>query len=317
MRVIAFSDFGGPEVLRETQLAEPRAGTGQIRIRVHAAAVNPSDSLTRSGITKRLLAEQAPDLDYPPPPYVLGWDLAGVVDEIGPATDTGHRVGDPVCAVTPMGLGGYAEYAVVSARSVVRAPEGVGHEAACTLPMNGLTARVAVDRLALPAGATVAVTGAAGTLGGYVVQLARADGLHVVADSAPADEPLVRSLGADQVVRRGEDVGERIRELHPGGVDGLVDCAVQDGRVTGAVRDGGAVATVRFFSGTTERGITWHPVFVGEHVTDQDRLDGLRRQVEAGRLTLRVAEAFPARRAEQAHRQMEAGGVRGRLVLTW
>jgi NADPH:quinone reductase-like Zn-dependent oxidoreductase len=317
MRAIGFTEFGGPEVFRELRLDELHAGPGEVRIRIRAAAVNPSDSLTRSGRTKQLLAEQVPDLAYPPPPYVVGWDIAGVIDEVGPDTAGDCAVGDRVCAVTPMGLGGYAEHAVVSARSAVPAPANADDAAACTLPMNGLTARVAVDRLGLPAGATVAVTGAAGTLGGYVVQLAKADGLRVVADASEADEALVRSLGADEIVRRGDDVAKRIRQVCPDGVDGLVDCAVQDDLVLDAVRDGGAIATVRFFAGSTERDITWHPVFVGEHVTDQARLDHLRQQVEDGALTLRVAETFPAEQAAEAHRRLEAGGVRGRLVLTF
>lgn len=317
MRAIGFTEFGGPDVFRELELDDPQAGPGELRIRVRAAAVNPSDSLTRSGRTKQLLAEQVPDIEYPPPPYVVGWDIAGVVDQVGPDTATECGVGDRVCAVTAMGLGGYAEYAVVSARSVVPVPSHADDAAASTLPMNGLTARLALDRLGLPAGATVAVTGAAGTLGGYVVELAKADGLRVVADSSEGDQELVRDLGADQIVRRGDDVAKRIRELHPDGVDGLVDCAVQDDLVCDAVRDSGAIATVRFYAGGSERGITWHPVFVGEHVTDHPRLEHLRRQVEAGNLTLRVADTLPADRAAEAHRRLEAGGVRGRLVLTF
>jgi NADPH:quinone reductase-like Zn-dependent oxidoreductase len=254
-----------------------------------------------------LLARQVPDIDYPPPPYVVGF-----VDEVGPDAATECAVGDRVCAITATGLGGYAEYAVVRAESVVRSPSNSDHVAACTLSMNGLTARLAVDQLNLPAGPTVAMSGAAGTLGGYVGELARADGLRVVADASAADEALVRDLGADEVVRRGDEVARPIREICPDGVDGLVDCAVQDDLVVDALRDGGAIATVRFHTGSSERGIT----FVGAHITDHDRLDRLRRQVEADTLTLRVAETFPAERADDAHRRMEAGGVRGRLVLT-
>lgn len=319
MRAIGFTEFGGPEVLRVLDLEEPHAGPGEVRIRVRAAAVNPSDAMTRSGAAKEALLAQKPDMDYPPPPYVVGWDVAGVVDQIGPEVQADHALGDRVMAITtPIGAGGgYAQYVVLPAASVVRAPAGVDDVAASTLPMNGLTARIALDELALPPGATVAVTGAAGALGGYVVALAKADGLRVVADASATDEELVRGLGADTVVRRGPEIARNVREVCPDGVDGLVDGAIQDEVVLGAVRDGGSIATLRFFTGPDERGTRWYPVFVGDHVTDHARLEVLRRHVEEGVLTLRVADVLPAEQAEQAHRRMEAGGVRGRLVLTF
>jgi NADPH:quinone reductase-like Zn-dependent oxidoreductase len=100
-------------------------------------------------------------------------------------------------------------------------------------------------------------------------------------------------------------------------VDALVDGSVQDGEVVDAVRDGGAVVTVRAYVGSDKRGIIWHPIFVSEYVTDQAKLDRLCRQVESGVVTLRVADTYPAAEAAQAHRRLEAGGVRGRLVLTF
>ena len=130
--------------------------------------------------------------------------------------------------VVPAGQhGGYSDQLVLPARSVARIPAGATLVEAATLPMNGLTARKALDMLALPAGATIGVTGAAGAFGGYVVQLAKADGLRVVADASEADEALVRSLGADFVVRRGDDVASRIREVVPEGLDAVADGAIQ------------------------------------------------------------------------------------------
>jgi NADPH:quinone reductase-like Zn-dependent oxidoreductase len=171
--------------------------------------------------------------------------------------------------------------------------------------------------MALRPGQVLAVTGAAGAFGGYVVQLAKADGLTVVADASEADEPLVRDLGADVVVRRGDDVAERIREEFPDGVDGLADGSVQDALVLPAVRDGGAVATVRGYRGNGERGLRMHPTLVRRVAQDRSALDRLRQQAEDGVLTLRVAQTFPAEQAAEAHRLLEAGGVRGRLVLTF
>jgi NADPH:quinone reductase len=149
------------------------------------------------------------------------------------------------------------------------------------------------------------------------VQLGKADGLRVIADASEADEALVRSLGADVVVRRGDDVAERIREVAPDGVDGLADGAVQDTLVYRAIRDGGRLATVRGFNGEAERGITVHPVWVRDYATAQAKLDELRQQVEDGAVTLRVAREFPAEQASEAHRLLEQGGTRGRFVITF
>jgi NADPH:quinone reductase-like Zn-dependent oxidoreductase len=306
------NEYGGPDALEVVELPEPHAGPGQIRLRVRAAAVNPTDTFVRNG-------DRAERQRKDPPPYVPGMDAAGEVDEIGEGTDTELHVGDAAMAVVvPDGShGAYAEHVVVPAGSVVRVPQGASLAEAATLPMNALTARLALDTLALEPGRTVAVTGAAGAFGGYVVQLAKADRLTVVADASEADEELVHALGADVVVRRGDDVAERIRESQPGGVDGLADGSVQGDVLMDAVRDGGKIVTVRGHTGPQERGITWHPVLVRNVATDHAALDALRRQAEEGVLTPRVADTIPAEKAAEAHRRLEAGGVRGRLVLTF
>ncbi|HEY9417068.1 MAG TPA: NADP-dependent oxidoreductase [Pseudonocardia sp.] len=319
VRAVGFEEFGGPEVLKELDIEETHAGPGEVRVKVHAVAVSPSDTMSRSGGVREIMLRVDPNFEFPPPPYIVGWDAAGVVDEIGPDTDAGLSIGDRVVALAnPMTMrGAYMEHLVVPVDSVVAAPANVDDEAACTLPMNALTARLALDKLALPAGSTIAVTGAAGTFGGYTVELAKADGLRVIADASEADEELVRTLGADVVVRRGPEVAKAIREAAPDGVDALVDGSVQDDAVLGAVRDGGAIVTVRNYVGSEERGISWIPIFVVEYLTDRPRLDALARQVESGALTLRVAGSYPVEKAVEAHRRMQAGGVRGRLVLTF
>jgi NADPH2:quinone reductase len=313
MRVVGVSGaggYGGPEALRIFELPDRHAGPGEVRIRVHAAAINPTDTFTRTGARHEMLKDFEP-------PYVAGMDVAGILDEIGPDTDTPLAVGDRVMAiVVPSGQhGGYSDSIVLPAGSVARAPAGATLAAASTLPMNGLTARKALDMLAIPAGGTIAVTGAAGAFGGYVVQLAKGDGLRVVADASEADEALVRDLGADVVVRRGDDVAERIREVVPTGVDGLADGAIQHRLVLPAVRDGGGVAAVRPFVGDTERDITIHMVWVREYMLEHAKLDRLRQQVEDGGVTLRVAGTYPPEEAGAAQARLEAGGTRGRLVI--
>ena len=183
--------------------------------------------------------------------------------------------------------------------------------------MNGLTARLSLDLLGLSSGQSLAVTGAAGAYGGYVIQLAKAEGLTVIADASEADHELVAALGADIVVRRGDDVAARIREHFPDGVDGLADGAVQNERVIAAVRDGGAFTAVRGYAGDPQRGINFTATWVRTYDGEFEKLDRLRQLVEAGTVTLRVAETYPPERAGEAHRRLEAGGTRGRLVITF
>ncbi len=311
MRAVGVTEFGGPEALHLLDVPEVHAGPGQVRIAVRAATVNPTDTYARNGTYAR--RKHAPQ----EMPWIPGMDVAGVVDEIGPDADTDLAVGDHVMAiVVPSGAhGGYREQIALPAASVVPVPAGVDDVAAATLPMNGLTARLALDEMALQPGQTLAVTGAAGSFGGYVVQLAKADGLTVVADASEADEELVRSLGADVVLPRGEGFATAVRERYPDGVDGLADGSVQDAVVLPAVADGGAVATVRGYRGDGSRGLRVFPVLVAKVAEDHAALDRLRAQVEAGQLTLRVAGTVPAAEGAQAHRRLEAGGLRGRLVL--
>ncbi|MFF0043040.1 NADP-dependent oxidoreductase [Streptomyces mirabilis] len=310
MKAVGFTEFGGPEVLQVLELPAPEAGPGEVRIRVHAATVNAVDALQRSGPAR------SPDAR---PPFVPGMEAAGVVDQIGTGTDTGLSVGDRVTAIVLAdgSRGAYAEQVVVPAESVVRAPHGASDVQAASLPMNGLTARLALDTLGLEPGQTVAITGAAGAVGGYAVQLAKADGLRVVADASEQDETLIKELGADVVLRRGAEYPDRVRSEVPEGVDGLLDGASLGALTARAVRDGGRVVTLRGYDGPSERDIVYEPIVVFRYAREHAKLDRLRQQVEEGRITLRVARTFPVEQATEAHRLLAAGGVRGRLVLTF
>lgn len=310
MRAVGLTEFGDPDVLHVVELPDPQAGPGELRIRVHAAAVNPTDTGLRSGGRAGMLKDV-------PPPYVPGMDVAGVLDQIGPDTRTDLAVGDHVMGIVlPRGAhGGYSELIVLPAESVTAVPAGASDPEAATLPMNGLTTRQAFDFLGLQPGQSLAVTGAAGAVGGYAVQLGRAQGLRVIADASEADEQLVKDLGADIVVRRGPDFAARVREAFPEGADGLVDAALLNELAIPSVRDGGAIATLRGFRGAQERGITFYPVLVHNYAREHDKLDRLRQQAEAGEITLRVARVLPAERAAEAHRILGAGGTRGRLIL--
>ena len=311
MRAIGLFEFGGPEVLQVIDVPEIHPGPGQVRVRVHAATVNPTDTFLRNGSRAQALREVAP-------PHVPGMDVAGVIDAIGPGTHTDLAIGDQVMAmvVNRGSHGGYRESIVLSADAVAPIPTGVSLVEAATLPMNGLTAQQSLDQLALKPGQTLAVTGAAGCYGGYVIQLAKQAGLRVIADASPADEALVHSFGADTVVPRGPDIAAQIRKVAPNGVDGLADGSFQCELSIGAVRDGGSFATVRGWS-MEQRGIVCHATWVRQYDHRADLLRQLRQNVHDGVITLRVAATYAPEHAAQAHRRLEAGGTRGRLVIVF
>ena len=150
MKAVGFTKFGGREVMQVLELPEPHAGQGQVRIKVAAAAVHPADANIRSGLSTKYDPEGNP----PSAVYVVGWEVAGTIDEVGQEVRPELTLGAEVVAVTEpkLDLGGQAEYVVVPAEQVVRAPEGVDLTAASTLLMAALTAQMGLDALALPLG---------------------------------------------------------------------------------------------------------------------------------------------------------------------
>jgi NADPH2:quinone reductase len=316
MRAVGFTEFGDPSVLHIVTVPKPSPGSGQVLVKVAAATVNPTDLGFRAG--GRALP---PGVE---PPYIAGMDLAGVIDAVGldvtGPDGTRWQVGDRVmAAVSPSvpGGGAQAEYVAVDEDALARVPDGWSLEEAATLPMNGLTVRNALDMLALPPDSTLAVTGSAGIVGQFALQLGRHEGLTVIGDAAPAEIELIESFGADRVVPRGEGTEPEIREIYPDGVDAILDAALLGPEVIGAVRDGGQLLAVRPYQGEAERDIAIHLVLVGQHLHEGHRIAELADLVTKGVLTLRIAEVLPADRAAEAHRRLAAGGVRGRLVLTF
>ncbi len=295
-RAVAIVRPGGPEVLRVIEQDVPDPGPGEVRIRVMAADVNPSD-----------IAIRERGSDRSDPPWVPGWDAAGVVESVGAGVDR-LAVGDKVMAVVLPALPG-------AQRELLVAPAG---QVVPILPMNGLTAMRSLELLDLGVGDTLVVTGGAGQLASFAIPLAKERGLTVIADAKPDDEPLVRSFGADVVVPRGEGFVDAVREVVPQGADGLLDTALLYRDSFPAIRDGGVLVPVRGWShGSSERNIDIRPVLVWEVIDRTDWLHELRRLASTGKLRLRVAGVYPPERAADAHRAMEAGGIRGRAVIVF
>jgi NADPH2:quinone reductase len=307
-RAVGIPEPGGPEVLRviDRPVREPSAG--EVRVRVRFAAVNPTDIATRMrGNTD---AE---------PPWTPGMDAAGTVESVGEGV-TELEVGQDVMAVaSPRRAdgGAQAELLVVPAASAVPVPDGVSLEAAATLPMNGLTAILGLEMLGLAAGETLAVSGGAGLLASYVIPLAKDAGLTVIADARPDEAELVKGFGADVVIERSEDFGAAVRAVEPDGVAAVYDTALLNGDAVGAIRDGGGLAVVRGWQGPAERSVTVHPVGVFSVLERTDWLRQLSAMVSDGRIALRPLESFPPERAAEAQERMDAGGLRGRLLIAF
>jgi NADPH2:quinone reductase len=247
-----------------------------------------------------------------------GMDAAGVIEEV--CEGSAWNIGDEVMAIAlPLGRhrGAYVEYLVAPDDSIARIPTNATLEEASTIPMNGPAAVQILELVALQPGQVIAVTGGAGTLGSYTIQLAKQQGLIVGADASPKDRDLVRGLGADHVVDRGAGLAGRIREIFPDGADAIADTALLHEDVVPALRDQGVFVSVRGWKGEPTRGIRFEAVWVFDDHRSAAKLDGLSQATEDGILTPRLADTLPAEDAPDAHRRLEAGGVRGRLVLTF
>ena len=296
MRVVEVTAFGGPDVLRPAERPDPEPGPGEVLVEIHATTVNPTDLSTRDGSSRRRM----PELE---PPFVPGWDLAGVL----PAS------GERVVGMIPFAriggrVGSYAERAAVDPAWLAPLPEGVAFEEAATLPLNALTARQSLDLLGLAAGETLLVTGASGGVGGFAVQLAVADGLRVIAVAGRDHEDWVASLGAAAVLPRDADLGE----IDP--VDGVLDAVPVGPRAsTAALRDGRtAVFTRPPDPPEPDRELRFETVLVQP---DAAQLAELAGQLAVGALRTRVAEVLPLEEAARGHELAEAGGLRGKVVL--
>ena len=311
MLAVTFAEFGGPEVLRIAEVPEPAPGRGEIVVRVAASPVNPTDTMMRSG-------QQASMMVGLIPPYIPGMEFAGHVHGVGNGV-SGLTVGQPVMGVVnprrPAG-GAHAQFVCVPAPSVAVLRQDSDLVVAATVPMNGLTARTALDFLALRPGNTLLVTGAAGVLGGYVIQLAKRDGLIVVADAKESDIPWLREIGSDVIVPR-EEMDAAVRQRYPQGVDGVVDAALLADRAGALVREGGAAVSVRKTHPISDPRLRHRHVAVIEQMSNTVALNQLADLLQDSGLAIRIVARLPMSEAAQAHRITEKGGLRGRVVLTF
>ncbi|MEN3609193.1 NADP-dependent oxidoreductase [Plantactinospora sp. ZYX-F-223] len=302
MRAVAVTALGGPGVLGVVARPDPVAGPGEILVRVRAAAVHPADVAARAG--------QIPGGPIEPP-FLLGWDFAGDVVALGDGV-TDYRSGSRVAGMVPWyltrgGVGAYAEFVVARPDWLVGVPDELDAAEAATVALNALTARQGLEMMSLASGSTVLVTGASGGVGGFAAQLAARAGHRVIAVASSDDEEWVRGLGVAEVVPRSAELAEL------GPVPAVFDAVPVGAAAGAAVADGGTLVTTRPVPPLDPpRGVRQQTVMVR---LDQPMLAELMTEVAKGRLRTRVAASLPLAEAADAHRLVEAGRLRGKIVL--
>ena len=312
MRTAAIVSFGGPEVLRPMDLPSPSAGPDEVVIRVVAAGVNPVDAQIRCGALAGRREHRFP--------LVLGREAAGVVEEVGSGVAR-LRVGDRVWTYHRPRVeqrGTYAECVAVAESEVSRMPSGLLYEEAAAVPCSGLTAWQALhEHGGVLSGSTVVVLGAAGGVGHLAVQLAAEAGARIVAVAAARDHAFVASLGAQHTVDpAADDPGAAIRRLCPQGADLIVD-TTGDRRFDGAIAwlaPGGRLVGPAGRTPSTDA-LGRSVVAFGPRA-ELSHLDALAERIARGRVRVHVERMWPLADAAAGHRRLEAGGVRGKLVLT-
>ena len=310
MRAIVQHAFGGPEVLELEERARPEPIATEVRVRVQAAGVNPVDWKTRAG--KGAAAQFGL-------PMTVGWDVAGIVDEVGPGV-TRFAVGDPVFGMPwfPRPAGAYAEFVTAPSRHFARRPDGLGTVEAGGLPLAGLTAwQCLVDVAQVQPGQRVLVHAGAGGVGHLAVQIAKARGAHVIATASAAKHDLLADLGVDEAIdyrtQRFEEVVEPVDVVYDliGGEVSLrsLDVLQPEGLMI-TLPSAAAAAAI---GPARERGLRAVGMIVEP---DGDGLEELAGLVERGSLRVLVDETFPLERAADAHRLGEEGRTTGKIVLT-
>lgn len=302
MKVIQFTEYGDAAVLHAAEVPMPEPGADDVRLRVRAAAVNPADGKWRQGMFQTF----APV----PFPHVVGYDVAGTVDAVGAAV-AGFAPGYRVFAMlNPFTKGGYAEYAIVPAGSLVGIPDGVDFATAAAIPTAGLTGvQMAEEHANAKDGQVILITGATGAVGRFALQAALSRGARVVAAVRGSQVEEARALGAQEVVvlGRGDWTGPAFDQV----IDTVGGAAVAE--LCRSLAPGGGI----FTAATTPidpDGLASAPVFVTVH-NDPGRLARLIHDVAGGASRVPIALRLPLDRAQEAQTLVETGGTGGKIIL--
>ena len=303
MKAVRIDRFGGVEVVEVQDVPVPSPAAGEVLVRVAAAGVAPWDAIIREGKSKVT----------PPPPFTLGSDLAGKVERVG-ATVTEFRTGDVVYGVTnPQFVGAQAEYAICKTGMLALKPSRLSALEAASAPVIAVTAhQMLFEHANAQQGDTVLITGAAGNVGAYAVQMSVSAGINVVAVARAKDAPMLRDLGAGAVV---DSSGRDFERALPK-VDAILDLvgAGTLERCMGALKSGGKLVTVVTQYPAPKRANVETVFFYAEVTTA--RLRVLTGLFESGKITARVGSVLPLEQARRAH-EMLAGAPHdpGKIML--
>ncbi len=298
MKAVVIDEFGGPGVLHVADRELPEPGAGQVRVRVRAAGVNGIDATIRSGAAQQMFPTQLP--------AVLGLEIAGTVDGVGPGVE-GFAAGDEVLGFADGG--GYAEYAL--ATTVAPKPAGLGWAEAAALPVAVETALRVLRLLEVARGDTLLIHGAAGGVGTVAVQLAVARGATVIGTASEANHDHLRGLGATPVLY-GEGLVDRVRAAAPDGVDAVFDAAGR-GAMPDSIELRGGTSRIVTIADPSAFGLGIP--FSSEAARDAGDLAEIARQAGDGRLRVTVADTYPLEEAPAAHEAVATGHGRGKVVL--
>jgi NADPH:quinone reductase-like Zn-dependent oxidoreductase len=306
MQAVAIDRYGGPEEMKLVERPEPQPAEGEVVVRVEAAGVGAWDAKVRRGAAGR-------DDEFP---LVLGWEAVGAVHQVGPGV-VGFEPGDRVMTYAYR-RGAYAELLATPADRTARAPTRVDAVSAAALPISGITAHQAItEDLDVRAGERLLITAGAGGTGVLAIQLAAARGAEVIVTASERNRALCESLGASHVIDYTRtDVESAVRSRYRDGVDALLECVGGENfdRSVRCVRPGGrAVGIVGEPPGGAPDGVTVTAIFGRPSAT---RLAELARLVDAGELRVEIQDTYPLAAAAGAHTELEAGHMRGKLVLT-
>ncbi|MCF1591989.1 NADP-dependent oxidoreductase [Streptomyces muensis] len=308
MRAISQDVLGGPEVLKEVELERPTPRPNEVLVRVRAAGVNPTDWKHRAN--GGFLGE---------PPFVLGWDVSGVVEAVGIGVAR-FQPGDEVFGMLsyPFGHGSHTEYVTAPARTFAPKPASIDHTQAGALPLVSLTAwQALVEYADVQPGQRVLVHAAAGGVGHVAVQIAKARGAYVIGTASAGKHEFLRGLGADEVIDyRETDFVEAVKD-----VDVVLDTLGGETSVRSlkVLRPGGVVVSIlpvgsdEFHEEAERLGVRAVRMLV-----DADRADlrAITDLVEKGQLRVEIAGTFPLADAAEAHALGDTGRTTGKLVLT-
>lgn len=311
MKAMIITAFGGPEVFAAREVARPEPGPGQLRVRVKATSVNPVDFKIRAAGAWAGVV----------PPAIIGYDVAGVVEAAG-AGARRFAAGDAVFYTPEIfgSPGSYAEYHVVNEDIVAAMPANLSFDGAASLPLAGGTALDAIVGFAkVAAGETVLVHAGAGGVGSLAIQMAVAAGARVLATVSARNADLVRELGAEPIDYRAGPFEDAVKAATGGqGVDFAYDTVGGDtlARSVAVVRPHGKLAsivgTTGDLGGAYGRNLT---VYFGFLERSGAKMESLRLLAERKLVRPVIDSVMPLAQVAEAHRRLEAGGVRGKIVL--